>query len=144
VNSETLLHIMPGLVMVGGAGLTVFLVGGRLEKQVMGLVLLVWLGAAAGQVLSGRLVEPLIIGDLFFACCMVWLLSRSRRHRWLYAVFAVQVGRLIVDALLYHRGGPPSGAYRVISVMLSASGLAIVTIAALWRGWARPDDPRGL
>jgi hypothetical protein len=56
----------------------------------------------------------------------------------------VQAGRLIVDALLYHRGGPPSGAYRVTSVALSAGGLGILTIAALLRGWRRPDDPRGL
>jgi hypothetical protein len=131
-------HVLPGLVgLVLAAGIVLAL-GERTHKTVMIAVLVCWLGATAGQIVTGHLTAPLVIGDIVFAVWLVWFACRHPAW-WVWAVFAIEAMRLVLHASQYGETWLP---YTVINNTLSLSGLFVLALAAVlgWRGrrTARP------
>jgi hypothetical protein len=123
--------IVIGLVILVACGAIVFWRGGRLERTVALIGLVCWSGAAAGQLLTGSNLVPVVIADLALAAALLVLVLRHHRV-WLYALFAVEAARLILHAVDFRSNMPPGDIYRLTNNILSYLCPAIVVVASLW------------
>lgn len=123
--------IVTGLVILVVCGAIVFWRGGRLERTVALIGLVCWSGAAAGQLLTGSNLVPVVLADLALAVALLALILRHHRP-WLYLLFAVEAARLILHAIDFRSHMPPSDFYRLANNVLSYSCLVIVVAASLW------------
>lgn len=127
---QTLVHVLPGLLALAAAALIVLGIGERRQKVVMTAVLVCWIGATLGQVLTGRLIAPLMVGDAVFAVWLLWYAWRGPAW-WIYAVFAVEAGRLLLDALVFSVASAAWLPHARLNNLLSFTGLAVLSVAAL-------------
>ncbi len=133
---HSFVHILPGLIALAIAGGIVLRVGGPREKQVMTAVLICWLLATCGQVLSGGRIEFLIAGDVVFALWLLWFAVRASL-RWVYLLLALDGCRLVLHAVMYEPGQGPTLVYRLINNALSLGALAVLAAFALRGAAAR-------
>ena len=137
---HVLLHVMPGLIGLVLATGIVLRLGDRDQKTVMTAVLVCWLGATAGQILTGHLTAPLVAGDVVFAIWLVWFAYRHPAW-WVWTLFAVEGARLVLHATQYGQAWLP---YATINNTLSLGALALLAVAAVL-GWRKrraetPDE----
>ena len=123
--------IVTGLVVLTVCGVIVFWRGGRLERLVALIGFVCWSGAAAGQLLTGSNLVPVVLADLALAVALLVLILRHHRP-WLYALFAVEAVRLLLHALYFQSHLPPTTGYRLANNVTSYLCLAIVVAASLW------------
>ena len=131
-------HVLPGLVGLVLAAGVVLALGDREQKTVMTAVLVCWLGATAGQIVTGHLTAPLIIGDIVFALWLVWYACRHPAW-WVWAVFACEAGHLVLHASQVGETWLP---YSLINNTLSLAALAVLAIAAVL-GWRARRAEKG-
>ncbi len=125
---HTLVHVLPGLVgLVIAAGVVLWL-GSRDQKTTMIAVLVCWLAATAGQVLTGRIIAPIIGGDAVFALWLIWF-AWSRPAWWVWSLFAVEALRLMLHASEIGLQLPLP--YAPLNNTLSLSVLAVLALAAV-------------
>ena len=94
----------------------------------MTAVLLCWIGATLGQLLTGDLTVPLIVGDVLFSLWLLWFAWR-RPQWWIWVLLGIEAARLMLHALAY--GASMETAYTVINNVLSLSGLVDLAAAAV-------------
>lgn len=138
---HTLVHVLPGLIGLVAATAVVLGLGGRDHKTVMIAVLVCWLGATAGQVLTGRLISPLVLADIVFATWLIWFVFRQPGW-WVWAIFAFEAARLVLHASQFDEAWLP---YATLNNTLSLGGLAVLAAAAVldWRARRRGAAPEG-
>ncbi len=120
-------HVLPGLVGLVIAAVVVLWLGSRDQKAVMTAVLACWLAATAGQVLTGKLIAPLIAGDVVFALWLVWFVWR-RPAWWAWALFGIEGARLLLHATQF---GEPWLPYKTLNNSLSLAALFLLALAAV-------------
>ncbi len=91
-------------------------------------LLVCWIGAALGQVLTGDLTLPLIVGDVVFSLWLLWFAWR-RPEWWVCILLGVEGARLMLHALAY--GASMETTYTLINNLLSLSGLLDLAAAAV-------------
>ncbi len=131
-------HVLPGLIALVAAGLVVLRLGSRDQKTAMIAVLVCWLGATAGQVLTGRIIAPIVAGDALFA---IWLIWFAWRHPvwWIWTLFGIEALRLMLHTSQF--GLQHWLPYARLNNTLSLSALALLSVAAVLharRGKATP------
>ncbi len=124
---KVLLHVTPGLIGLGLATVVVLWLGGRRQKVMLTAVLVCWIGATVGQVVTGHITAPLIVGDLAFAFWILWSASRKAEW-WIWAMLAITAGHLLLHAFAY--GAAPWRPYSALYDTFSFGGLAILALAA--------------
>jgi len=125
---QILLHVLPGLVALALSAAIVLRLGGRRLKTAMIAVLVCWIAATAGQLLTRQLAAPLIVGDVVFSLWLLWFAWKGPAW-WIWTLFAIQAGRLMLHAVAF--GAPPGIPYAAIYDTSSLAGLAVLAIAAV-------------
>ena len=128
-------HVLPGLIALALAAAVVLRLGSQRQKTAMAAVLICWIGATVGQMLSGDLTVPLIVGDVVFSLWLFWFVWR-RPEWWLWSVLAIEGARLLLHAVAY--AAFPGAAYTMANNALSLAGLANLAAAAIWAARRRP------
>lgn len=102
--------------------------GSGRQKTAMVALLVCWIGATLGQVATGDLTVPLIVGDVLFSLWLLWFAWRGPEW-WVWVLLGVESARLMLHALAY--GASMETAYTLINNFLSLSGLVDLAAAAL-------------
>ncbi len=130
---QVLIHVLPGLIALALAAAVVLRLGSRRQKVAMTAVMLCWIGATLGQVLTGELTLPLIAGDAVFSLWLLWFAWRGPEW-WVWVLLAVEAARLMLHSIAY--GASMETGYTILNNCLSLSGLADLTAAALIQAWS--------
>ena len=125
---HTLVHVLPGLVGLVIAAAVVLWLGSRDQKTTMIAVLVCWLAATAGQVLTGRMIAPIVGGDALFAIWLIWF-AWKRPAWWIWTLFGVEGLRLMLHASQF--GLQPWLPYARLNNTLSLAALAVLALAAV-------------
>jgi len=125
---HTFVHVLPGLVALVAAGLVVLRLGGRDQKTAMIAVLVCWLGATAGQVLTGRIIAPIVVADALFAIWLIWF-AWKRPVWWIWTLFGIEALRLMLHASQF--GLQHWLPYARLNNALSLAALALLSVAAV-------------
>ena len=123
-----LLHVLPGLIALALAAIIVLRMGSRRQKVVMTAVLVCWIAATLGQVLTGHLTVPLIAMDVVFALWLLWY-AWGHAEWWIWAVLALSAAHLLLHAVAY--GAPAGIPYPALYDVLSLGALVVIAIAAV-------------
>ena len=127
---QVFVHVLPGLVALALAASVVMRLGSQRQKTTMAAVLVCWIGATLGQMLSGEIFVPLIVGDVVFSLWLFWFVWRGPEW-WLWTLLAIEGVRLSLHALAYQAF--PGPAYAFANNTLSLAGLAALAAAAIGR-----------
>ena len=123
---RVLVHVLPGLIALALAAAVVLRLGSQRQKTAMAAVLICWIGATLGQMLSGDLTMPLIVGDVVFSLWLFWFVWR-RPEWWLWCLLAIEGARLLLHAVAYEAF--PGAAYTIANNTLSLAALATLAAA---------------
>ena len=129
-------HVLPGLIALALAAAVVLRLGSQRQKTAMAAVLVCWIGATLGQMLSGDLTIPLIVGDVVFSLWLFWFVWR-RPEWWLWCLLAIEGARLLLHAVAYEAF--PGAAYTIANNTLSLAALATLAAAAMWGARRRAE-----
>lgn len=116
------------MIALALAAAVVLRVGGQRQKTAMTAVLLCWIAATLGQIATGRLLVPLIVGDVVFSLWLLWFAWRKPEW-WVLVLLAIEGARLVMHATIY--GASAGVPYALLNNTLSLAGLAVLAAAAL-------------
>ncbi len=116
------------MIALGLAAAVVLRVGAQRQKTAMTAVLLCWIAATLGQIATGRLLVPLIVGDVVFSLWLLWFAWRKPEW-WVLVLLAIEGARLVMHATIY--GASAGVPYALLNNTLSLAGLAVLAAAAL-------------
>jgi hypothetical protein len=132
VEGRLILHLLaivvPGLIALALAAAVVLRMGDRRQKTAMIAVAICWIAATLGQVVTGHMTAPLVVGDVVFSLWMLWFAWRGASW-WIWVLLAVQASRLVLHSVVYgFSAGIP---YATIYDSLSLIGLVVLALAAV-------------
>ncbi|MGC1301719.1 MAG: hypothetical protein WA840_05025 [Caulobacteraceae bacterium] len=105
-------------------------IGGEPERRAAMLMVICWVATTAVQFLTGRLFEPVLVGDFVYGVGLLWFAARYNRP-WIWIMIAFEAVLFFLHASLYQADRTLGLIHLIANNLMAMGGPVVLVIAAV-------------
>jgi len=105
-------------------------IGAKPERNAAILMLVIWVAVTAVQFLTGRVFEPVLIGDFAYGVGLLWFAVRYNKA-WIWLMIAFEAVLFFIHASLYQAQHVVGLLHLIANNLIAAGGPLVLLITAL-------------